>query len=87
MGEIINVYKSHKLLTRDIVLCCTTTNNSDIYIDSFGSSKKAFVGDVVSISRDGTIQRKYNGNHLINSGDHHFRPIEVLSTKSKKLSL
>ncbi|CAG2220608.1 unnamed protein product [Mytilus edulis] len=85
-GEIIQFYKNHgrQLLTRDVVRCCTTANDDDIcYIDSI--YKGGFKGDVVFISRDGIIQWKYKGNSLINSDEHFFAPVEVLSTKSNNL--
>ncbi|CAG2220607.1 unnamed protein product [Mytilus edulis] len=82
-GNIIKVYtnRENQLLTRDVVLCCTTTDDGDIcYIDS--TYLRGYKGDVVFISRDGIIQWKYIGNALIHSTEHPFTPIEVLKTKS-----
>ncbi|XP_052103606.1 uncharacterized protein LOC127737113 [Mytilus californianus] len=82
-GKIIQIYKNHgrQLLTRDVVRCCTTTNDGAIcYIDSINS--KGYLGDVVFISRDAIIQWKYSGNSLINSNKHPFTPIEVVTTGS-----
>ncbi|XP_052106031.1 uncharacterized protein LOC127738731 [Mytilus californianus] len=83
-GNIIKVHtnREKQILTRDVVLCCTTTNEGAIcYIDStiLGDYK----GDVVFMSRDGIIQWKYIGNSFIHSTEHPFTPIEVLKTKSK----
>ncbi|XP_071160908.1 uncharacterized protein [Mytilus edulis] len=85
-GKIRQLYKNHgrQLLTRDVVLCCTTITDGTIcYIDSHYNTGN--IGDVVCIDKDGTIQWKYNGNSLINSKTHSFTPIEVLNTESNNL--
>ncbi|CAC5400483.1 unnamed protein product [Mytilus coruscus] len=82
-GKIIQIYKNHgrQLLTRDVVRCCTTTNDGAIcYIDSINT--KGYLGDVVFISQDAIIQWKYSGNSIINSNKHPFTPIEVVTTGS-----
>lgn len=85
-GKIIKVYKNHgrKLLTRDLVRCCTITTYGDICnIDGIYSG--GLLGDVVFINQDGIIQWKYSGNSFVNSNEHPFTPIEVLSTRSFNL--
>ncbi|CAC5400481.1 unnamed protein product [Mytilus coruscus] len=87
-GKITQFYRNHgrQLLTRDVVLCCSTiTDGAICYIDS--NFNAGYVGDVVCISKDGNIQWKYIGNSLINSNSskHPFTPIEVLSTESNNL--
>ncbi|XP_063427139.1 uncharacterized protein LOC134710682 [Mytilus trossulus] len=80
-GKIIQIYKNHgrQLLTGDVVRSCSTTSDGAIcYIDSIKID--GYTGDVLFISRDGIIQWKYSGNYFINSNEHPFTPIEVLST-------